>query len=207
VSGQLAFSMITSGDFHTCALTDAGTAYCWGKGGRIGNAIASCSRQPSAVVGAGSYKMISAGQDHTCGVLLGGSALCWGLNPSGELGDGTIADKLAPSRVGGTLAFQAISAGGGFTCGLVTGGASYCWGYNSAGQLGLGAASFANESLPRPTTGGLFYSSISTGGYHACAISVGGTVLCWGNNTFGELGLGRTSPSGRERAPVTVFVP
>jgi alpha-tubulin suppressor-like RCC1 family protein len=53
VGGHL-FAQVSAGGFHTCARTEAGAAYCWGRGfaGQLGNGVAANSLTPSAVAGA-----------------------------------------------------------------------------------------------------------------------------------------------------------
>ncbi|MDX6276400.1 MAG: hypothetical protein QOJ72_528 [Nocardioidaceae bacterium] len=38
------------------------------------------------------------------------------------------------------------------------------------------------------------WNSIATGGQHACGIRTGGSLYCWGANSFGQVGDGSTSP-------------
>ena len=38
-------------------------------------------------------------------------------------------------------------------------------------------------------------ASISCGHVHTCALLVNGSVVCWGDNTHGQLGIGSTSPN------------
>ena len=41
-----------------------------------------------------------------------------------------------------------------------------------------------------------YATAISIGGYHTCAILDNGSVKCWGDNGFGELGYGHTNKLG-----------
>lgn len=66
---------ITAGDLHTCAVTTAGAARCWG---RIDFGQAS---PPGDL---GTVTVITAGGFHTCAVTTAGSARCWGSNGSGQ---------------------------------------------------------------------------------------------------------------------------
>ena len=50
--------------------------------------------------------------------------------------------------------------------------------------------------IPRPSPvrviGDLRFTSISVGYWHACALTSDGVVYCWGDNQYGEAGVGDT---------------
>ena len=85
---------------------------------------------------AGAAASVSAGLAHTCASLSDGRIFCWGANESGQLGDGTTADRAVPAQVAGTSG--TVEAGQAHTCAFTAGGQAACWGADSSGQLGDG---------------------------------------------------------------------
>jgi serine/threonine protein kinase/alpha-tubulin suppressor-like RCC1 family protein/uncharacterized protein YjdB len=84
-----------------------------------------------------------------------------------------------------------VGAGGAFSCGITGDGAAVCWGSNGGGQLGDAAAGKqASNPVLVPSTSGL--TQLVVGESHACALTDGGAAVCWGANTKGQLGSGRT---------------
>lgn len=196
---------VRSGGAHTCALTDGGAAYCWGRGesGQLGAVASSsctldaviypCELVPVAVGGGLSFTQITAGGAHTCALTGDGMAYCWGSNESGQLGDNSTIQSDEPVAVATGLRFGNIDAGANHTCGLTAGGAPYCWGRNDRGQLGDGTN--ANRLMPAAVTGGLSFEIVTAGGFdigHTCGIIAGGAAYCWGDNERGQLGIGTT---------------
>jgi alpha-tubulin suppressor-like RCC1 family protein len=91
-----------------------------------------------------------------------------------------------------------LAAGAYGTCSILPNGGARCWGDNDVGQLGNGT--FGNTSdLPVTVQNLTGVVSLTQGAAHACALLSNGTVECWGDNSFGELGVGTTS--GPEQCP------
>lgn len=144
VLGTHRFRAIGAGGDHTCALTTADEAVCWGLNhvGQLGTGGASEPRTtPVAVSGGRRFAQLSAGTVHGCGVATDGVALCWGGNWFGGIGDGTStaqntgAERPTPTPVKTTQRFTAVAAGGSHSCGLATDGRLWCWGDRGRGQL------------------------------------------------------------------------
>jgi alpha-tubulin suppressor-like RCC1 family protein len=208
---------IAAGVAYTCALLADGSARCWGfnNNGQLGDGTTTDRLAPVSVSGLTNAVAIAGGGAHTCALLADGSARCWGSNFSGQLGDGTTTGRLTPVLVSGLTNAVAIAAGDFHTCALLGDGSARCWGGNFSGQLGNGTTSQRLSPTPvtirllRRTPSGAVFTEfplgnivqIATGASHTCAIIANGSVRCWGDNAFGQIGDGTTSDQLR---PVSV---
>ncbi|MBE2284091.1 MAG: S8 family serine peptidase [Prosthecobacter sp.] len=74
---------------------------------------------------------------------------------------------------------------------VVEGGEIYSWGFNSLGELGLGDTRSRSAPVKIPGLSGVV--QVVGGMSRACyALDSDGRVWSWGNNSYGELGLGGT---------------
>jgi alpha-tubulin suppressor-like RCC1 family protein len=191
VAGTIAFSAVTAGRNHTCAVATAtGAAYCWGDNtfGQLGDGSTTARNAPVPVAGGRAFIELSAGGEHTCGVTGALEAYCWGANTYGQLGDGTTMQRTTPVLVTGGVSFSRIALGGEFSCAMGGNQKLYCWGRNADGELGLG--SFVGHLTPPPVAGSINPIGIAGGERHACATTFDGVAYCWGSNAFGKLGDG-----------------
>ena len=61
---------------------------------------------------------------------------------------------------------------------------AYCWGVGTVTNVG--------SSTPKRIEGRHF-PVLSPGGFHACGLNPYDVAFCWGNNAYGQLGIGGTS--------------
>jgi alpha-tubulin suppressor-like RCC1 family protein len=195
---------MSPGAAHSCALTVAGGAKCWGWNlyGQVGDGSNEGIRlTPVEVAGLSSgVAEVSAGGS-TCALTTAGAVKCWGPNRYGQLGDGTKTDRRTPVDVSGlSSGVRAISAGADHACALTLAGGVKCWGRNAYGAIGDGT--HQNRLTPVDVTGltsGV--TAVASGSDYSCALTDGGGVRCWGDNVIGELGDGTTT---NRKTPVDV---
>jgi alpha-tubulin suppressor-like RCC1 family protein len=196
---------------HTCALDDAGNAYCWGAngnnlsgGGQLGNGSVGGGNAnvPGAVVGGLQFKQgeIVGGSWHTCAIRTNGKLYCWGADNNGQIGNAgsggsTVTHTGTPSQVQGTSildleyagqTFNDITAGQAHNCAISAENKMWCWGQNAQGQLGIGSTTDSQVArkvtLPSGETG---WKKVAAGNYWTCALTLAGHVYCWGGAGLG----------------------
>lgn len=210
VLGAPVLAQVSAGGNHSCGVTAAREAWCWGAdaSGELGDGVPVSGGLVVKVAGSGAgalqFTQLSAGAAHTCAITTTSAVYCWGSNTSGQLGDGSTTQRDAPTLVPGTgaggLLFTAISAGDNHSCGVTTTGEGYCWGSNSGGALGDGTGT----DHPSPTlvsgsgTGSLIFTGIAAGFRHSCAVTTLMTAYCWGDDSQAQLG---DVPGGPQLTP------
>ncbi|MDF1654214.1 MAG: hypothetical protein P1U34_03795 [Coxiellaceae bacterium] len=207
---------IASGYIHACALLKTGQIKCWGEGlsGQLGDNSIEARRTPVFVANIGGDQpeatAIAAGSQSTCaivnkgGFLANGDLECWGGNAYGQLGDGTTTNRLVPTQVQDlATGVSTISMGTQHSCAIVNGGMK-CWGDNRKGQLGIGPQR-TTFSTPQNVTGlSSDIKIISATNFHSCAVNAFGRMQCWGQNNYGQLGIGATTPTVNYYTPTNV---
>jgi alpha-tubulin suppressor-like RCC1 family protein len=188
---------------HACVVKTSGAVSCWGNNvdGELGNGSTTSSSVPVSVSGSNLFVQVSTGVAHTCGVTTTGGISCWGYNLDGEFGNSTTTSSLVPTTpttlhaLVGPSSADEVRCGSSFTCAR-NGELVYCTGDNSYGQLGTGnqtrATAWTGSSLATVTA---LPAGLLAGDSYACEIVLsGGSVRCAGDNSYGQLGDGTTTP-------------
>lgn len=195
----------------TCLLGGRGWVSCYGSNtlnalGKAGGGF-SMVTQPFDQAWTGASH--GAGSLHQCSLTGGGAVNCWGDNDFGQLGDGTFTPSSAPvaaskSGVASNRHAVMVAAGGEHTCLLSDLGDVSCWGRSDSGQLGAAAAVglAAGGSPTHVIAEGVANAvSVAAGRAHTCALLATGKVMCWGDNSRGQLG---TSAVAMSAVPLLV---
>ena len=205
--GGVMAKQVSAGGGHSCAVLVGGTLKCWGDNdyGQIGDGSDGTDRLEPVTVDLGDgvlASFVSTGFYHTCAVLTDGGLKCWGSGVYGRLGDGHTANRNRPVTVdlGDELLASSVTAGHFHTCAVLTDGGLKCWGRNYNGQVGDGTLIDKTGPVAIDLGEGGAAFSVSLGSSHTCAVLTDGVLKCWGNNLYGQLGVGNFYP---EKSPVT----
>jgi len=214
---------ISAGGNHTCFVKSNGTVWCWGNNssGELGINNTTQQLTPVQVLGAGGSgyltgvsQIMPAGHwsYRTCAVKSDSTVWCWGDNSNGQLGINNTTQQLTPVQVlgaGGSGYLTGVSqvvAGHNHLCALKSDGTVWCWGSNNYGQLGINNTTQQNVPVQVLGAGGSGYltgvSQVTSGWKYTCALKTDGTVLCWGVNDKGQLGINNTT---QQLTPVQVL--
>jgi alpha-tubulin suppressor-like RCC1 family protein len=183
-----------------CAVTAGGTVWCWDSNnngineGVLGNGSfdSGTSMVPVQVTGLTGATAISVGWSTACAITQDGGIECWGGGDYGQLGTDAAtatcgdtpcsATPLAVTGLTGRVA--AVSVGQDTACAVITDGAVECWGLIGFGVVAPGDPGGSSASAV-PVADLSSVAAVSVGGEKACALTTGGSVLCWGAQYLG----------------------
>ena len=120
--------------------------------------------------------------------------------------DGLEADSAVDAPVsdaGQPLPITSFGAGFQHACATRAGGL-WCWGDNALGQLGLG--DLGSRTRPMRVGARSDWLAVGRGGRltnFSCAIRTG-ALHCWGDNEFGQLGIGESGVGSKRTEPTVV---
>lgn len=200
VPGSQDAQAVACGVRHCCLLRASQVA-CWGE--LIdANGDAYISPRAVPVDGLDGVLQVAAGAGHSCALRVDG-VQCWGLNEDGQLGDGTTRASATPVVVPGVPPGAGfVAAGGGeldghltgHTCAVDNDGQVLCWGRNAEGQLGR----VISADHLKPEAVQLYgeerddklnrISRVALGAFFGCALGSRGSVFCWGDDSYEQLG-------------------
>uniref|UniRef100_A0A8C2BLE2 HECT and RLD domain containing E3 ubiquitin protein ligase 4 n=1 Tax=Cyprinus carpio TaxID=7962 RepID=A0A8C2BLE2_CYPCA len=134
---------------------------------------------------------VGCGRRHSVFLLEDGTVYTCGCNDLGQLGHDKARKK--PEQVMSLDAqnIVAVSCGEAHTLALNDKGQVFAWGLGSDGQLGL---SNIEDRIRIPRTvkslSEVHIAQVACGNCHSLALARGGQIFSWGQNKYGQLGLG-----------------
>jgi gliding motility-associated-like protein len=199
---------VVAGIDYAFALLEDGTVWGWGRNhlGQLGQntnvdsyyAIPVKNQSGSGILR--NIVLLSSSSLHTLALSATDTLWAWGNNSNGQLGNNSTTESRLPVPVQNTTGngilreVVSITAGNAFSMALLSDSTLVSWGGNAYGQLGnntttpsLLPAYVLNESGSARLEQVV---EISSGTYFAFARRANKDILVWGDNRFGQLGLG-----------------
>jgi alpha-tubulin suppressor-like RCC1 family protein len=135
------------------------------------------------------------------GVSGSATTYIFGDNTWGQIGNAALgASSATPYVVGGNATWKSIALGGAHALAVKSDGTLWAWGYNFNGQLGDGYNGSVQNHLYQSTPekiGTVTWSAVVAGESHSMALDSAASpaLYAWGQNAYGQLGLGTTADS------------
>jgi alpha-tubulin suppressor-like RCC1 family protein len=176
--------------------TVGGQLWLWGDNqyGQLGDqTIINRSSAVQTVSNGSNWRSFSKRYTHSAAVKDDGSLWLWGQNSYGNLGTEDLISRSSPVQtILPSFYWLTPFTGNLFTFVLKQDSSLWCWGANSFGQLGDSTIISKSSPIQFAPSTGIGWINAGGGVNHAAAISRDGTLWCWGNNAYGQLGTNNT---------------
>jgi len=183
----LGFRYVAAGVSFTCALGTDDSLWCWGD---LASTVATRLDATRA------WQSVDLGVDSACAIAKDGTLWCWGTNLNKELGLSNVGSTgvTVPTQVGAESDWQQVSMGVTVTCGVRGAGDLWCWGTSGGGGGEVGDGTSGSHASPIAISQTSDWTAVSAGDTHTCGIRAPGSLWCWGQSSWGQLGLGAGQP-------------
>ena len=183
---------------HACAISASGKIYCWGdnQSGQLGDLTRVQRTRPTLTseIRSGAQQVV-VGSGHTCALSNDHEIFCWGANNAGQLATSTPNSSALPLPI--TLPGSQptkLASGSNHICALTMIGDVMCWGGNYSGQIDASdPAQTIHAPQIRSGLGPNVVDINANGSNHTCAVLANGSLQCWGENQYGQLGNGNVN--------------
>ena len=204
-----------AGSYHSMVLLEDGKLWGWGANnfGQLGIGWAAEQAMPVKAKGLDTRFIVDfvLGGDHSLALDSEGVLWAWGQNSDGQLGDGTTVSRDMPGQVLGLDGRNIVALAAGYASSAVvlSDGSVFAWGDNAKGQLGDGTTTDRKIPVLATSLSGKKIQALSLGGCglgggRGLALSADGLLWSWGDNAYGQLGIGSTTSS---LSPAAITLP
>ncbi len=184
---------VEAGRHFSCVRLGLGGYSCWGRNewAQLGDGTKKTRAVPNKPRLANEHlRGLATGSYHACVLADSGAAQCWGRDTVGQATGVQGKSILWPALVGASTLRKGVSVHAGYqhSCGLGIDGYATCWGSRTYAQTGGRAMPRAAHRVPY--VAGL--EQLDVANVYSCGVKAGG-VWCWGSNSNGQIGNGRTA--------------
>jgi alpha-tubulin suppressor-like RCC1 family protein len=181
---------IAASQLNTCAAMSDGTASCWG----LFLADGTSNALPKQMMLFNVDTLVPT-TDRACALLLTGTVSCF---------DSTTSTPQPLVELGPAKAIDGTRASGRHYCAVTNSETVSCWGDDNFMAGDYPGVDFSQGwTTPLPVPNLLGATQIAVGDDHNCALA-NGQVICWGDNSNGQIGIGET-PIGPHLRPTQVL--
>jgi alpha-tubulin suppressor-like RCC1 family protein len=190
---------ITNGGKNNYAIRNDNSIYVWSK--FSGNSVPTLDTALTALT----LTQINEKGFSTIGITSANQSYVWGTNTFGQLGVGPLSSTVNTPTI--LPITGAVSAASGINHSLILNASGIVFGSGDNGNKQVGNNSSSTNAITPTNVNSSSLNQgnivkIITGEDHVLALRNDGTVWTWGNNEFGQLGIGSTIP--RSLIPVQI---